>query len=54
MRSKMIFVLLICVLGLGAALTGCKDSGKKNNDALILLFQSSSSYFPEIPKGVAE
>ena len=54
MRTKLMFILLICMLGLGAALTGCKNTGKKNNSALLFLFQSSPSYFPEIPKGVAE
>ncbi len=56
MRTKLIFfVLLICALALGAALTGCKKSENNNEKAgLLLLFQSSQSYFPEIPKGVAE
>jgi hypothetical protein len=54
MRTKLICMFLICVLGLGVALTGCKDTGKKNKDAaLLFLFQSAPSYFPEIPKGVA-
>ncbi len=61
MKIKLFVALLVCAMGLGiAGLAGCKDD-KKSNDAskllpLLLLNnqQQQQSFFPEIPKGVAE
>ncbi len=58
MKTKLVPALVVCLLGLGiAAMTGCKDD-KKSNDAEklapLLLLQQQQSFFPEIPRGVAE
>lgn len=58
MRAKLILFLLLCVMGLGiAALTGCKDDKSSINPAagaLLLNSGQSATYFPVIPKGVAQ
>lgn len=58
MRIKLIPVILVCLLGLGiAAMTGCGNEKKSNNTERVmplLLLNQQQSFFPEIPKGVAE
>lgn len=57
MRAKLILVLLVCALGPGlVALTGCKEEKKSLSPAstLLLLNAGQQTFFPVIPKGVAE
>lgn len=57
MRVKLILVMLMCALGPGlVALTGCKEEKKSMSPAstLLLLNAAQPTYFPVIPKGVAQ
>jgi hypothetical protein len=59
MKAKLLLFMFICTIGLGiAAMTGCKKEEKNPMEAalplLLLNAGQQQSFFPVIPKGVAE
>ncbi|MBN1497449.1 MAG: hypothetical protein JXA07_11805 [Spirochaetes bacterium] len=57
MRAKLMLFLMLFAMGLAAAaLTGCKEEKESLSPAstLLILNAGQQSFFPEIPKGVAE
>jgi len=57
MRAKLMLFLMLFAMGLAAAaLSGCKEEKESLSPAstLLILNAGQQSFFPEIPKGVAE